>query len=109
MSSRSARFSFCVRSSVRLRSSMSMAVAYSGEPGSGRRPVDDNAPGTSGTAHRGAGRATRFRRALRDSPRAWILEPDDVLGMEEPTEEIAGQQIGHRESCSRGQHDWRTG
>src|SRR5258705_9714856 len=27
-----------------------------------------------------------------------ILEPDDVLGMEEPTEEIAGQQIGHRES-----------
>src|SRR5882672_7693038 len=37
------------------------------------------------------------RHAVRQSLMPGILEPDDVLGMEQPTEEIAGQHIGHRE------------
>src|SRR6266576_902788 len=36
-------------------------------------------------------------RSVRQSLTPGILEPDDILGMEEPTEEIAGQHIGHRE------------
>src|SRR5437016_1943736 len=35
--------------------------------------------------------------SARQSLTPGILEPDDILGKEEPTEEIAGQHIGHRE------------